>query len=447
LTGNILSSIILPSKLICVVKEMMMETSPTYENVMTDTEPLSSSANANFWKVWSANSFSNLGDGLYQITLPLLATELTRSPSLIATLGVMSSLPWLIFALQAGSIVDRSDRRKVMLWVNGGRLIILLLLTLAVTTGYASLPILYIAALLLGIGETLMDTALTSIVPSVVSKERLTWANARITAAQTVTNTFIGPPLAGYLAGLSFAVATGSSTLIYIAAGFGLILMRGTFNVSSRTDSKTDKQGWRHITEGIRFLWKDRLIRDLTLFTASMNLFWSGWGALIVLYAVSPGPMGLNEFEYGVFLTAMAIGGLLGSLVCERLQKTLGTRNALALDFVGTILLVGVPALTTNPWAVGAAAFFAGMGATIWVILVASIRQRLVPGELLGRVYSASRFVSWGIGPIGAMLAGFVAEVWGMRTMFAIGGVVSIGLLVLFLSLISSRMLEKEEVR
>jgi MFS family permease len=314
-----------------------------------------------------------------------------------------------------------------------------------VTLGVVSLPILYIAALLLGIGETLVDTALTSIVPSVVSKERLTWANARLTAAQTVTNTFIGPPLAGYLAGLGFAIATGSSTLLYIIAGFALILMRGSFQVASQPGAQTRGNGWGHVTEGLRFLWKDRLIRDLTLFTASMNLFWSGWGALIVLYAVRPGPMGLSEFEYGIFLTAMAIGGLLGSVVCERLQKMLGTRNALALDFVGTILLVGVPALTTNPWAVGAAAFFAGMGATVWVVLVASIRQRLVPGALLGRVYSASRFISWGIGPIGALMAGFVAEFWGIRTMFGIGGIASIGLLFLFLSLIHPRMLETLE--
>jgi MFS family permease len=446
LTGNILSDMILPSKLFYVVKDNIMETSPATENAITDIPSVSgNSSSTNFWKVWSATSFSNLGDGLYQITLPLLAAQLTRSPSLIATLGVMSSLPWLIFALQAGSIVDRSDRRKVMLWVNGGRLGLLLLLTLAVMTGVASLPMLYVAALLLGIGETLVDTALTSIVPSVVSKDRLTWANARLTAAQTVTNTFIGPPLAGYFAGLGFAIATGSSALMYVMAGFALILMRGSFSVPPQNDTQTGKHFWQHVTEGLRFLWKDRLIRDLTLFTASMNLFWSGWGALIVLYAVRPGPMGLSEFEYGIFLTAMAIGGLLGSVVCERLQKSLGTRNALALDFVGTILLVGVPALTTNPFAVGAAAFFAGMGATVWVILVSSIRQRLVPGELLGRVYSASRFISWGIGPIGAMLAGFVAEIWGIRSMFAIGGIVSIGLCVLFLSLVSNQMLENQE--
>ncbi len=423
-----------------------METTPASKMVTAETSTSSTGqSNVNFWKVWSANSFSNLGDGLYQVTLPLLAAQLTRSPSQIALLGVMSSLPWLIFALQAGSIVDRSDRRKIMSWVNAGRMFILAALTVAVMTGYASLPMLYIAALLLGIGETLVDTALTSIVPSVVSKERLTWANARLTAAQTLTNTFIAPPLAGYLAGLGFAIATGSSTLMYIMAGFALLLMRGSFHVVSEKTTDGSSQFWRHVTEGLRFLWKDRLIRDLTLFTASMNLFWSGWGALIVLYAVKPGPMGLSEFEYGVFLTAMAIGGLLGSVICERLQKRLGTRNALALDFVGTILLVGVPALTTNPFAVGAAAFFAGMGATIWVIIVASIRQRLVPGELLGRVYSASRFVSWGIGPIGAMLAGFIAEVWGIRVMFAIGGIVSIGLLLLFLGLIHPGMLKDPE--
>ena len=422
-----------------------METSPATDNVKTDVPTMSDASSTNFWKIWSANSFSNLGDGLYQITLPLLAAQLTRSPSLVATLGIMLSLPWLIFALQAGSIVDRFDRRKVMLWVNGGRLLLLLGLTLAVMIGFVSLPILYVAALLLGIGETLMDTALTSIVPSVVSKDRLTWANARITAAQTVTNTFIGPPLAGYLAGIGFAFATGSSTLMYLVAGFALILMRGTFGVSSLTDAQTGQPVWQHLTEGLRFLWKDRIIRDLTLFTASMNLFWAGWGALIVLYAVRPGPMGLSEFDYGLLLTAMAIGGLLGSVLCERLQKILGTRNALALDFAGTILLVGVPALTTNPLTVGAAAFFAGMGATVWVILVSSIRQRLVPGTLLGRVYSASRFISWGIGPVGALLAGFIAEIWGIRMMFAFGGVVSIGLLLLFLSLISPRMLENSE--
>lgn len=398
---------------------------------------------ANFWKLWAANGFSNLGDGLYQITLPLIAVQLTSSPTRIATLSVMLSLPWLLFALQAVSIVDRFDRHKVMLWVTGGRVVLLFVLTLAVILNFISLPLLYAVAFLLGVGETLVDTALTSIVPSIVSKDRLNWANAHITAAQTVTNTFIGPPLAGFLAGIGFAFATGSNTFLYLSAGFALLLIRGTFAASSHPDSSTNQNLWAHLTGGIRFLWDDRLIRDLTLFTASMNIFWAGWSALLVLYAVKPGPMRLNEFEFGLLLTAMAVGGLLGSMIADPLQKRIGTRNALVLDFVGTILLLGVPARTTNAWVVGASVFIAGLGASVWVILVASIRQQVVPGDLLGRVYSASRFISWGIGPIGATLAGLVAEIWGIRTMFTIGGLASIVTLLLFLNLIPSQTLQR----
>jgi len=397
---------------------------------------------SNFWKLWSANAFSNLGDGLYQTILPLLAVQLTRSPTLVAGVGVMLSLPWLIFALPAGSIVDRFDRRRVMLSVNGVRLFILFCLTVAVIANLASLPLLYLAALFLGIGETLMDTSLASIVPALVSKERLSWANARITAAQIVTNTFIGPPLAGVLVGVGFAVATGSSTLMYSIAGFALILMRGMFGARREGQGQTDASLGKHLTEGLRFLWNDRIIRNLTLLTASMNLFWAGWGALLVLYAVTPGPMDLSEVGYGLLLTAMAIGGFLGSVSCETIQKKIGTRNALLLDFLGTILLVGTPALTTNAWAVGAAALLAGFGASIWVVLVSTIRQRVVPNALLGRVYSASRFISWGVGPVGAILAAFVAEVWGIRTMFALGGITGIGLVLVFLTSFPSKTLD-----
>lgn len=387
----------------------------------------------NFGRLLSANSFSNLGDGLYQISLPLLAVHFTQSPSLVAGVSIMLSLPWLVFALQAGSIVDRFDRLKIMRIVNGARFVILLSLTLAVAAKFYSLAVLYAAAFLLGIGETIMDTALTSIIPSLVPKNRLNWANARVTALQTITNTFIGPPLAGFLAGIGMSIATGASTSMYAAAGLALILIRGVYNVPSQVTPGAG-QNWReHLTEGLRFLWQNRIIRNLTLFTASMNLFWAAWGALFVLYAVKPGPMSLTEFEYGLLLTVMAIGGLLGSMVCGKIQDLIGTRNALSLDFLGTILLVGVPAITTSILAVGTAVFLAGFCASVWVVLVASIRQRITPNALLGRVYSASRFISWGVGPLGAVLAAMIAELWGIQVMFAISGVLSIGLQFIFL--------------
>lgn len=415
-----------------------------------ETEPISpstalpaiESSTLNFRKLWFANGFSNLADGLYQITLPLIVVQLTDSPTRVAGLSIMLSLPWLLFALQAGSIVDRFDRRRVMVWVTGWRMLILFGLTLAVMMDVVSLPLLYIVAFALGVGETLVDTALTSIVPSIVSTDRLNWANAQITAMQTVTNTFIGPPLAGFLAGIGLGIATGSSAVLYLSAAFALYFIQGTFIPRSQLDTSTKPEFWTHLTGGLRFLWNNRLIRDLTLFTASMNIFWAGWGALLVLYAVKPGAMGLNEFEYGLLLTAMAVGGLLGSMVVGKLQKRIGTRNALVLDFVGTTLLVGIPALTTNAWLVGLSAFMAGFGASVWVVIVASIRQMTVPSDLLGRVYSASRFVSWGIGPIGAALAGLVAELFGIRAMFAISGVLSVVALLVFLKAMPSHFLK-----
>jgi MFS family permease len=420
---------------------------PAHEEV-TVTKPKDAGLR-NFWRLWGANSLSNLGDGLYTFMLPVLALELTTSPALVAGVTVMLGLAWPLFGLQAGSIVDRADRRALMLIVNGLRALVLAGITTALLTGTLSLPVLYAAALALGIGETLMDTALTSVVPAVVGRERLGWANARITAAQTVTNSFVGPPLAGYLLAAGAALATGVSTLMYAGAGVFLMLMRGSFRAqqASHRDEVTREKApmGRHLTEGLRFLWANRLIRDLTLFTAAMNLFWGAWAAVLVVYAVAPGPVGLSPFEYSLLLTSMAAGGVLGSVLCERVQRGLGTHRALWIDVVGTAALLGMPALTTNPFAIGTAIFAAGLGASVWVVLVATIRQSIVPDALLGRVYSASRLISWGIGPAGAALAGVVAQVWGVQAVFATGGLGGLALVILFPRLIRAGALARVE--
>lgn len=150
-----------------------------------------------FARLWTANAFSNLGDGLYQVALALLALELTRSPSLVSGVTLMLTLAWPVFGLHAGSIVDRFDRRHVLLGVGALRMATLGALTVALATGVLTPPMLYLAALVLGVGETLADTGLVALVPSTVERDRLDWANGRFTAGQTVTNMFLGPPLAG----------------------------------------------------------------------------------------------------------------------------------------------------------------------------------------------------------------------------------------------------------
>jgi hypothetical protein len=123
---------------------------------------------------------------------------------------------------------------------------------------------------------------------------------------------------------------------------------------------------------------------------------------------------------------------VVGSLVVEPLRRWLGDHRVLALDVVGTILLIGTPAVTTNPFAIGAAMLVGGAGSVVWRVILAVLRQRLTPADLLSRVYSAGRVISWGVLPIGAAVGGVLADVFTVRTVFVIGGVASLTLLVAY---------------
>jgi MFS family permease len=397
-----------------------------------------------FRLLWSANALSNLGDGLYQFALPVLALGTTHSPALISGVTVTLMLAWPVFGLHAGSIVDRFDRRSILLLVSGLRVCVLAVLCASIMGGLLSLPLLYIAAIALGVGETLADPALTSLVPAVVGSDELESANARIVAAQTVTNTFVGPPLAGALLGVGGAVLTGVATAIYGLAAIPMVSLRRRPGIGRPRGAASGNQG---LTAGFRFLWRHDLLRRLTLFTAAMNLWWGAFGALFVLYAVAPGPLGLAPAELGLLFSAMAIGGLAGSVLTPRLVAAIGTRWSLALDFVGTAVLVGVPAMTAQPLAVGVALAIAGAASTVWIVLVSSIRQRITPDDLLGRAYAASRMISWGVLPVSAGFAGIAAEIVGIRAVFAAGAVATLIALGAFLISVSTGALDTASSR
>jgi MFS family permease len=304
-------------------------------------------------------------------------------------------------------------------------------LTVALATGTLTLPMLYIAALALGVGEVLADTGLVALVPSTVERDRLDWANGRITAGQTVTNMFLGPPLAGGLLTIGSAVVTGVATGVYAVAA-GVLATLGAPRPSPADAHVEDLKPDRGVTAGFRFLWSNHTIRKLTLLTAGLNVWWATWYGLFAIQAVAPGPLGLAPPAYGALLVALAIGGIGGSLVAAPLSRRLGMKATLALDFVGTAILVGVPAVTTNPWLVAVGNVVAGAGSAMWIVLVGSIRQRLTPDALLGRLYSASRLIAVGVLPIGAALGGIAAEVVGIETVFGVGALVSLVLLVAF---------------
>ncbi|GAA3415982.1 MFS transporter [Streptosporangium vulgare] len=325
------------------------------------------------------------------------------------------TLAWPVFGLHAGWIVDRVDRRLLLGGVNLVRASVLAGLTAGHLAGALSLPTILVAAVLLGVAETLADTALTSTVPMLVEPAGRNRANARLEATINVTNQLAGPPLAGLLAGLTLALATGTGAALYLLAVAGLAMM-----TLRRAPVGTRPTGSGEVIAGFRFLWRQPVVRTLTLFTAAMNVVWAVPTALMVVHAVSPGPLGLTAAQYGLLMTAMAVGGLLASMVVEPLRRRFGVATLLIADAVGTVLLVAPVALNADAWPVSMGMVIAGAGSSVWRILVATLRQNLTPPELLGRVYAASRVLSWGVIPAGAALAGIGAEVWDVRTVFAV---------------------------
>jgi MFS family permease len=372
-----------------------------------------------FWRLWLASAASNLSDGMFWIALPLLAITLTDSPVLIAGVVVASRLPWLLFALVAGALADRLDRRKTMVIVDVFRGGLLGALAVATFAGVASLPVLYVVAFVLGVAETLFDTSAQSIMPNIVGPEKLSLANSRLYAVELMMNQFVGPPLGGFLAAAGTAIAFGAGAAAYLIAAMAIFTIAGSFRpVREGPPTRIHEE----IAEGLRYLIHHPLLRVLAVMVGVGNLANSAVFSVLVLYVVAPGPLGLDEVGFGLLMTSMAIGSLGGTFIVEPLERRLGRANLLAISIVGFSIPLIVPGLTTSLPLVAGSMVLGGLIGIAWNVVTVSLRQRIVPDRLLGRVNASYRLLAWGTIPVGAALGGFIGEAFGLRAVFLIFG-------------------------
>jgi MFS family permease len=384
-----------------------------------------------FWQLWSASALSNLADGLVKIALPLVAVTLTDSPGLVAGVTLAVTLPWLLFALPAGALADRVDRRIAMVTadvVRGAAVAVL-----AVTAGFglessvAAIWALYAVAALLGTAETVYDTCAQSILPQVVARDRLPRANGRLIAAELTANEFVGPPLGGLLVAAGVAAAFATPAALWTAAVGALLLLRGGFSVPRRVPTTLRAD----VAEGLRYLWRHRLLRTLAAMTGLFNFATNATFAVFVLYAVGPdSAMGLTEVAYGVLFATIAAGNLIGALLADPIIRRLGRSRSLLLGILGGVGTVGILAVTTIPLVIAAAFLIGGITLALWNVVAVSLRQRITPDRILGRINSSYRLVAWGTRPLGAAAGGLLGELLGLRAVFGIAaGLILITLL------------------
>ncbi len=383
-----------------------------------------------YWKLWTASVVSNLGDGLSVVAYPWLASALTRNPVAIAGVAVATRLPWLVFTLPAGVITDRVDRRKLVMGMDLIRFALTLGVAFAVLAaegslndpgdiadGLASTPdngavalvLLYLAAVLLGSAEVLRDNSAQTLMPSLVDTEHLDKANGRLWGAEMVMNAFVGPPLAGLLLSVSFALPFFIDAGTFAVAAGLLFLIAGDFAPKGRPVDAPQASFREDLREGVRWLWQHRLLRSLGIALGLLNGLGAMQQAVDVLFAQEV--LGLSAAGFGALAIAFAIGGVTGSMVAHRVSEKLGPGNSLfatiIVSAIGPALIGSMPSvpLVFAVFLVGS--FFA----VVWNVITVGLRQTLIPDHLLGRVNSVYRFFGWGMIPIGSMLGGLLVVV------------------------------------
>ncbi len=402
-----------------------------------------------------SNAFANLGDGIAKTAFPLLAALVTRDPLLIGGLSAAQFLPWLLFGLAAGTMLDRVDRRKAVVLANTARAAAVGVTAALVYFDAATIWLIYLTALLVGAAEVVADSAANVLIPSVVGRDGLSGANSKLQATEIVGQTFLGGPVGSLTFAVfhafpfllnSLAFALGAALLIGMVGSYrppgrgragpggsdgtdtGTGAAEGT-DTAGNTDGTVTAARTRlraDLVEGMRWLRANPLMLRLVTVAGLVSLVTELAQAQLVLYALDD--LGLSDAAFGVFGFVGGLGGLAGAAVTARLLDRIGARPVLvcgiltaAAAFVG-MGLVNHPVLSATLFGVFAAAVVAVN------VMLATTRHTLVPGELLGRVLGAWRTVVWGAIPVGALLGGVVTRVLGTPSAtFLVSGLALVG--------------------
>ena len=354
---------------------------------------------------------SNVGDGVALAAAPLLIASMTSSPILVASGAVLQFLPWLLFGLHAGAIADRFDRRRMVMVANAGRAVVLAALCVFLLTGTANIWIVLAVAFLYGTAEVFVDTASSTLLPMIVKPADLGIGNARLQAGYLVANQFAGPPLGAFLFAAGSAIPFLVEVLCVVLA-IVLVSRMAHTPVPPRADATAKTAVHTDIAEGLRWLWRNPPVRMLVLIILLFNVTWAApWGVL-VLYATEHlhmGPVG-----YGMLTTASAAGGILATLSFGWLERHISFATMMRVVLSLEVLMHLSFALTTTGWVALVIMFFFGFYAFIWGTISTTVRQRLVPAELQGRVASVNMVGVFGGMVIGQALGGVIAQVWGL---------------------------------
>jgi MFS family permease len=360
----------------------------------------------------SATVVNNIGDGVAISAGPLLVASQTRDPLLVSMALLSEYLPALLFGVVGGAAADRFDRRRMVVFVNLGRAVVLAALVATIVSGTVNILVVLGVLFVLGTAETFADSASSTLIPSLVPREDLGIANARMQGAFLLTNQLLAPSIGAFMfaAGMALPFATN-------AACFALgALLVSRVATSTRNELRERSSFRAEMAEGIRWLVAHPPMRTLALTILTFNVTFGAAWSVLVLYAGER--LGMNEVGFGLLTTAVAVGGVVGIFSYGRLERRFSLADIMR---VGLLIETGTHlslALTTSPPIALATLVVFGAHAFVWGTTSTVVRQRAVPDELLGRVTGVYRVAIVGGMVVGTPLGGLLAKTFGITAPF-----------------------------
>jgi len=376
-----------------------------------------------FNRLFSASVISNLSDGLLAVAAPLLAISLTKDPILISMLSAFVMLPWLLFAIPIGLIVDRSDKRILVTFTNSIRFITVGLVALAISTDTITIYWLLFATFLIGTCEVATDTAAQSLIPVILDKKNFEQANSRMNIAETVIQNFIGAPLSGFLYATAIVLPFILNSLGFLIAAIFVLMIPAHLISHGSSEAKKEEEKETFVSEikfGLNYLWSDRPLRRLVVTTTSLGFFYSLSTSTLILFITQT--LAVPAKFFGVLMAGAGSGAVLGGILTPALSKKFGRGRVLSIAIFLSSITVIFQGLAPNVWIFGVVGFISSFAITNWNILLMSCYQVLIPSELYGRIHGARRTFVWGVMPIGAFIGGVIAHS-GLRVPLLVGGI------------------------
>jgi MFS family permease len=384
--------------------------------------PAATRLSRDYWRLWWANAISSTGDGAFVAALPLLAVTITRDPRLVSVVTAATFLPWLLLSLPAGAMVDRYDRATLMWRAQLVQAAVVTVIAVLVVAHQASIEVLAAGGLLLGSAEVIFSNAAQSILPALVPPDLLPKANGSQQVSLTVGESFLGPPAGSLLFAAAAALPFGLDAASFAGSAALLARLPRTGEASKNAENAKHPPIRAQIAEGLRWLARHRLLRVVAVLLGIYNFANQMGQAILVLLATQT--LHVSTRGYGLLLAASAVGSVVGGLVNPVLTRRMGMLPALVLPALLTAAaFVGI-GLAPGPVVVAALLAVQGFSVTMWNVVTVSLRQRIVPGHLLGRVNSVYRMLGWGLMPLGALAGGFLAHAEGLRAPYIVAGLI-----------------------